>query len=160
MVRGQAERHVGLGVEVAERFAQGAVEHVARQAAERAVPLPQEHRVVEKPVQLDRRLGHEPIHFQTVGQGVAVAQICEAGLLGQRPQQQVFGDDAGPYQERAEPAAHGLLYLPGAVDVGLLRVVAFDEQLTQPILAKRRRQHGRRSFFRVHSDREYFQSNK
>ena len=83
-----------------------------------------------------------------------------AGPLGQRPQQQVFGDDAGPDQERAEPAAHGLLYLPGAVDVGLLHVVAFDEQLAQPIFAKRRHRHVWRSFFRVHSDREYFQSNK
>ena len=83
MIGGQAERHEPARIEVIEGFEQCMVQNVAGDAEELLVLTPHQHRVVEEPLQLDRRLRDELVHVQAVRQIFGVSEIDGALLLGE-----------------------------------------------------------------------------
>ena len=108
-------------------------EDVTGDAAQRLVLLPHQDRVVEEPVELDRRLGHELVDVEAVRELIGASKVAGALLLGEAAKEEVFGDRPGAHEERAEPAADRALDLEGLVDVGLLDVVALDEELVEAL---------------------------
>ena len=92
MIRGHVEGHRVVGVEVAEGLEQGAFLDVSGNALELIVFAPEQDVVVEQPIeQLYRRVGHEAVHGERLGEVVGDAQIRDAELLGNGSQEHVFG---------------------------------------------------------------------
>ena len=148
VVGGEAQRHPLAGVEVVEGRAQGVVEDVAGDAAERLVPPPHQHRVVEEPVELDRRLGHELVHVEAVREVFRASEMAGALLLGEPLEEHVLGDGPGPDKERPEAAPDRALDLERLVDVGLLDVVPLHEELVEALCGCRTRPSTARRRFR------------
>ena len=128
MVGGEAEGDRFVGVEVGEGGEHSVVQRVPGDAEQTSVPPPHQHRIVEKPLALDRRLGKESIDVQAVRKVFRIAEIGGALQLGEALQEQVFGNGAGTDQQRPQPAADGALNAERLVDVGLPAVVSADKQ--------------------------------
>ena len=106
---------------------------VAGDAEELLLLSPDQHRVVEEPVELDRRFGHELVDIQAVREFFGVSEIDRALLLGEPAHEQVLGNRSGAHQQRAQPAAHRLLNAQRLLDIGGGDVVAFHEQLAEAL---------------------------
>ena len=101
VVGGQVEGGRPPGIEVAQRLEQCVFLDVARNAAEFAVAFPQDRAVVEEPVELDRRLGEEPVDRQVVREVGGIAQVHGVLLLGKGSEEDVLRQRPRAHQECA-----------------------------------------------------------
>ena len=130
VVRRDAEGDCLLRVEVAEGLLQGAVFHIPRQAAQAVAIAPQQGGVVEKPIELDGRFGHEAVHVH-IRRQFAIAQIGRAQPLRLGLQHDVLGDGTVGHQERRQPAADGAADLLGLGEVRIGDGTALEQEFAQ-----------------------------
>ena len=135
VVYGQAEIDRFTRIEVIERGEQRMVLNVAGDAVQVLPVPPDQHRIVDEPVELDRRLGDELVHLQAVRKLLGPAEVERALLLGEAAHEEVLGDGAGAHQQGAEPAAHRLLDAQRLLDIGGRNVAALDEQFAESLPA-------------------------
>ena len=131
VVGGKEVRDLLARIEVVEGLLQGVIADVPGHAADRPRLFPKQRRVVQEPVEFDRRLRHEAVDIELLGQLVGVAEIHSAQLVRERREEHFLGYRSGPDQQRAEFPASRSLDVEGLVEIRGLDRPAVDEQLAQ-----------------------------